>query len=125
MTTTVQGKLDVTPVRLARFETCGETIDAYVESIDGTAVEARRTALGKYALSPAFGTTAKVTLRLAAAAGPLQVLDAQGKMLREVAAGGQGYSIEIAGPVTVIDRAALDRDHLGPAVEIGKIVVRE
>jgi hypothetical protein len=125
LTTTVRGKSGVTAVKLARFETCGETIDAYLESLDGTAVEARRTALGKYALSPAFGTTAKVALRLAAAAGPLQVIDARGKMLQEITAGAQGYSFEVSGPVTVIDRAALDRDHLGPAVEIGKIVVRE
>lgn len=123
--TMVQGKSGLTPMKLARFETCGETIDAYIESLGTTAVEARRIALGKYALEPAVGTTAKVTLRLAAPAGPLQILDAQGKMLQEVVTAGQGYTFEVAGPVTVIDRGALERDHLGPAVEIGQIVVRE
>ena len=36
-----------------------------------------------------------------------------------------GFTFEISGDVTVVDRAALGRDKLGPAVEIGAIVVRE
>jgi hypothetical protein len=128
LATLVQGKGGLTPVRLARFETCGETIDAYVESLGATAVEARRLSLGRYSLKPAFGKTATVRLRLANAAGPLQVMDAQGKTLPEVAPGrraADGYFFDISGEVNVVDRAALDRDRLGPAVEIGDVVVRE
>jgi hypothetical protein len=127
LATTVQGKAGLTPVKLERFETLGETVDAYAETQGGAAVTVRRAALSKYVLKPASATPAKVTLRLANAAGPLQVIDAQGKILQEVTDGStaQGYTFEIGGEVTVVDRAALGRDRLGPAVEIGKIVVRE
>jgi hypothetical protein len=128
LATLVRGKTGLTPVRLARYGTCGETIDAYVESLGATAVEARRLSLGRYSLIPAFGNTAKVRLRLANATGPIQILDAQGQTLREVSAGpgaADGYSLDISEEVTVVDRAALDGDRLGPAVEIGDIIVRE
>ncbi len=128
MATTVQGRSGLTPLTLACFETCGETIDAYVESLGSTAAVVRRVALGRYAMKPVLGKTAKVTLRLADAAGPLQVIDAQGQVLQDVQAGAaaaQGFTFEISGEVTVVDRAAAGRDKLGPAVEIGNIVVRE
>ncbi len=127
--TTVQGKAGLTALKLARFETCGETIDAYVESLGSTAVEARRVALGRYSIKPVFGKAAKVTVRLVQAAGPVEVLDAQGQVLQDVsaaaAAAAQGFTIEISGEVTVVDRAAVGHDQLGPAVEVGPIIVRE
>jgi hypothetical protein len=128
LATTVQGKSGLTPLTLARFETCGETIDAYVESPGSTAVAVRRVALGRYAMKPVSGKTAKITLRLANAAGPLQVIDARGKVLQEVKAGAAAahdFTFEIGGAVTVVDPAAAGRDTLGPAVEIGNIVIRE
>ena len=51
-----------------------------------------------------------------------------GRSLQEVktgAAAARAFTLEISGEVTVIDRAAAGRDRLGPAVEIGGIVVRE
>jgi len=128
MVTTVQGKAGLTPVKLARFETCGETIGAYVESLGSTAVEARRVSLGRYSIKPLSGKTAKVTVRLADAVGPVQVMDAQGRVLQDVQAGAAtapGFTFDISGEVTVVDRSAADRDKLGPAVEIGRVVVRE
>lgn len=128
LATTIQGKTGLTPLRLGRFETCGETIDAYAESLGATPVEARRLSLGRYSLKPVFGNTAKVRLRLASAAGPVELVDAQGKVLQELPGertAGEGFTFEISGEVTVINRAAIDRDQTGPAVEIGQVFVRE
>jgi hypothetical protein len=122
---TVRGRSTRLPLELGPFETFGQTIDAYIEVQGPAEVEVRRTSLGRYSLKAAPGQSAKVTLRLAEAAGPLQVVDAQGKVTQDVQGGAGGYTFEVRGEVTVVDRAAAGSDNGGPAVEIGEIIVRE
>jgi hypothetical protein len=103
-------------------------MDAYAECLSATPVEARRLALGRYSVKPVFGKTARFRLRLAHAAGPIQLVDRQGKLIQGLPSGpaaGEGFTFEIGGEVTIIDPAAISRDQAGPAVEIGDIVVRE
>src|SRR5690606_24604559 len=121
----VRGSLASPALSLGPFETFGQTIDAYLETQGTAEVEVRRTSLGRYFLKPASGGAAMVTLRLAEARGPLQVIDAGGKVLQDVPAGAAGYAFEVRGPVTVVDRAAAESDKVGPAVEIGQVVIRE
>ncbi len=125
----IQGKKAVIPLSLAPFDTLGDTITVYAEVQGNAPVEIRRLSLGRYAVKPTPGDQTKIRLRFSGEAGPLQILDPEGKILREISAQARekdgAFLFEIDGEVTVVNQKEIHADTTGPAVEIDDLSIRE
>jgi hypothetical protein len=125
----IRGKSGTTIVALNALETFGDTMDVYAEVTAESPVEARRIALGRYLFRPASGEKARVRLWFAGELGALEIVDSEGKILKEIVSSPQaqteGVVFEIDREVVIIDKTEVDSDTIAPAVEIADIAIRE
>ena len=126
--TTVTGRTGRMCLHLKALETFGESGEVYAEVLDGGAVVARRVTAARYVFRSADGKPARLALRYTRrAAETLIWTDVGSGKRRPVKAQAAGdvprFVVDLNGPGRLdIQRPAAD--HVGPAVEIADIRVR-
>lgn len=125
----VQGKKATLPLDLEPLATFAESITAYAENLGDVFLEVRRLSLGHYRIRPEPGQKARVRLRFHRVPERLQIVDRQGRFLGEIEpsrrAESQDFVVEAEREIVVINRAEVESDDIGPAVDIEEIEVRE
>jgi hypothetical protein len=126
----VRGKSGTIFLKLGSFENLGETMDSYAEVLGDKPISVRKMALGRYLFRTIPGETAEVRMRFAdGQAGPFQFRDPHGKILEANALCRQDQSgavvFKIEGEVIVLNMKEIERDRIGPAVEIADATIRE
>jgi len=124
----ISGRTGLVPVRLARLESLAETLELYIECMDGRAVRARKETASRYVIRPLNEGKVKVRVRyrgMGAEEVVLSTLTGQADRLpiaRFLEKEGVVLEVETAIRLELVGQAY--HDHTAPAVEIGDVTIR-
>lgn len=128
--TTIEGRKGSATLQLPRLASLGEAFELYVETEQGTTIRARRETRFRYGLSATGGGTAQVRLRYRGrGAESIVVSDVAGRELGRLPAASlrskEGHALRVEASLSLEVLGKACEDHIGPAVEIESVAVRD
>jgi len=125
----VLGQAGWTSLRLDPWQCYGETISAYIKVLNGAPLRVQKLGLGRYSLQPLAGTKVAARLTFSEKVSALQVFDKHNRKLQEILLPQEQQPretiVQVDQEIVVVNRDEMASDVTAPAVDIGRLTIRE